>query len=135
MCLKNRKYQNQKNSLKTLILLFSLLGIIGCEHSQKKIEISSWQPNNDEIKKAEEIAKTFAFEILGVNKDILNRIKFRAYGLWKDNNKLISLEFFDPEHFPNWEDIAVISGGFPHYFRIEINISDWKIIHYYAELQ
>jgi hypothetical protein len=111
-----------------------LLVISGC--SDKPISEpelpESWEPTTKQVLRAEEIAKLYANEHLRVSKDKLIEMKVKHYGWYKEERKILHLQFYDPVHFPDWENMVGVRGGFPSYFTIEIDISNWDVVDYYA---
>ena len=56
----------------------------------------------------------------------------RVWGHYSDGKRIISIDFFDPEHFPKYETLFVL-GGFPHYFSLSVDWNSKKVIKHYAE--
>lgn len=82
--------------------------------------------------RAEEIARQYARNELEVAEAQLSRMKVVATGWYEDERKVLEFEFYNPEYFPDWENMSGMLGGFPEYFTIEIDISNWDVLDYYA---
>ena len=105
--------------------------MLGCQGETEPND-EFWEPLPEQIEKAEVVAQKFAETELKVPKDILERVKYSAYGFYRDGRKIVYMEFFDPKFFPNWEDQAGVLGGFPHYYSISIDSKKMKVVDSYA---
>jgi hypothetical protein len=117
-----------------LFLLFLLLTIMSCT-SQPIFEYQFWRPTKQEVMQAEEVARRYAHDELGITKEQLSLMKAVVVGLQEKKEKVLRVEFYDPKHFPDWENMAGIEGGFPHYFAIKVDMSSWAVVEYYAEAE
>ncbi|MBL7215898.1 MAG: hypothetical protein ISS71_09500 [Phycisphaerae bacterium] len=104
---------------------------LGCQDETGSTE-KFWKPLPEQIQKAEIIAQKYAEIKLKVPKDILERAKYSAYGFYRDGRKIVYLEFFDPEFFPDWENKGGMLGGFPHYYCISVDCNKMKVVDSYA---
>ncbi len=113
----------------------SLLFIMtGCE-KEIAVQTQPWEPTSVQTLKAEEIAQRYAIDELGISETQLSRMKTEMTSWKKDGTSLIYMQFFDPIHFPNWENIAGVRGGFPAYFTISIDVESGCVIDHYASPQ
>ena len=108
-----------------------MVAIVGCM-SKPTLQAKIWKPNSQQVSQAEKIARRYAYGELGVTKDQLNQMKAVANGRQIEERKVIYLQFYDIKHFPDWENMSGVEGGFPHYFTIDIDISSWAVIDHYA---
>ena len=114
----------QKVIIAILIILFT-----GCKSEvpkSKKFEISDLQK-----KETEEVALKYARDVLKVDEEVLGRVVSKFYCREKDGRKIASIDFFDEKVFPEDQRQAMM-GGFPHYFTIDIDISDMTVVKHYA---
>jgi len=127
-----------KAIISTFLLALLLIGVLGCkEKKPTKIYTPEnnpefWTPTQKQISKAKEIASKYAVEKLKVSSKQMERMKFNADGWLEDDRKILYLQFFDPESYPDWEDIAGMLGGFPSYFTISVDILNWTVVDHYA---
>lgn len=111
------------------VVVFSFM--LGCQDEMEPRE-EFWEPSSEQIEKAEVVAQKFAETELNVPKDIRKRAKSHSIGFYEDGRKIISIAFFDPEHFPNCENLVRVLGGFPHYYTISIDSMKMKVVDSYA---
>ncbi len=120
----------------TTILIASLAAFGGCAQPRaSQLAKYDWQPTPEEVAGARKLAETFVTEHLDVARDELQMRKVSAFGMVRDGDRLIVLEFFDPQHFPDWEEIAGVLGGFPWYFSVTVDLSRGEVVHHYASTQ
>ena len=119
------------NRILITLLLVAFFFVLGCQDGTEPRE-EYWEPSSEQIVKAEVVAQEYAEVELKVPKDILGRVKSSVTGFYQDGNKIIYMEFFDPNFFPNWEDMGGMLGGFPHYYCISIDFEKMKVVGSYA---
>jgi hypothetical protein len=84
---------------------------------------------------AEEVARRYAHDELGITKEQMSLMKAVVGDLQEKKEKVVWVEFYDPKHFPDWENMAGIEGGFPHYFAIKVDMSSWTVVEHYASIE
>ena len=67
----------------------------------------------------------------------IHQIPFSRYvrqhvGTNKDGKKIMVIAYYDPVVFPDWERIAIASGGFPAYFTVSVDMDNMQVSNHYA---
>jgi hypothetical protein len=119
------------NRISIALALAVFFPMFGCQDNTEADD-GLWNPSTKQIEEAKIVALKYAEKELEVPKDILKRVKCSAYGFYKNGNKIIYMEFHDPQFFPNWENMAGVLGGFPHYYTISIDSKKIKVVDSYA---
>jgi hypothetical protein len=51
-----------------------------------------------------------------------SRYARRYAGWYRQGIRVLNISYYDTVHFPDWKNIAGVSGGFPHYFTVTIDM-------------
>ena len=67
----------------------------------------------------------------------IHQIPFSRYvrqhgGTNKDGKRIVIIAYYDPVVFPDWERIAIASGGFPAYFTVSVDMDNMQVCNHYA---
>jgi hypothetical protein len=113
-------------------IAFTILSTINGCGSEPTIKVELWEPTTQQVRAAVEVASVYAHEQLNVSRDQLDRMKTKSAAWSVDRRKTIRLEFYDPTHFPDWETMGGVLGGFPYYFAATVDASSWTVVDHYA---
>jgi hypothetical protein len=70
---------------------------------------------------------------IGTSKKVLYSDYKRKYaGIVEKNHRRLTISYFDPGSFPNWEKLGGMDGGFSAYFTVTIDLTDGKVVEHYA---
>ena len=88
------------------------------------------QRSADQLR-AEQVARLFAVESLGLSEPQLARMKADV-GL--GDGREMTIQFYDPKviHPDKNGSIWAMDGGFPSYLRITVDTETWKVVRRYA---
>ena len=111
--------------------LITFLFMLGCKEEQE-LEYKFWEPLSEQIQKAQVVAEQYAETELKVPKNIITRVKYSVVGFYKDGKRIIYMQFYDPEEYPDWENETGILGGFPHYYTVSVDSRKMKVVDSYA---
>jgi hypothetical protein len=83
--------------------------------------------------RAEQVARLYAVQALGLSKSQVARIKADHNGFSVVDGQE-TIQFYDPNVFhPNSDGLfEALTGGFPSYFRITVDIRKWQVINHYG---
>jgi len=120
--------------MRTFILCVLLTAIFGCNNTVS-LEVEPWDPTEEQLSLAEEIARKYALTELGLKEENLNHMKIQSRSWCIEGQEVVTFQFYDPEHFPDWENMAGVMGGFPYYFTITVDTNKGVVIKHYASTQ
>jgi hypothetical protein len=91
------------------------------------------QRNADQLR-AEQIARVYAVQSLGLPKSQVARMRADRDSFSLADERELTIQFYDLEVIrPNKDgNIWAMDGGFPSYFRITVDTQTWKVVDRYA---
>jgi len=109
--------------------ILAFLLVSGC-NKEPDLQQEYWIPTDAQILKAKEIARRYAITELKVSDSQLSKMKTKYWP--EEAEKIINIQFYDPEYFPDWENGVAAMGGFPSYFRVSVNVKTETVVDHYA---
>jgi hypothetical protein len=91
------------------------------------------QRSADQLR-AEQIARLYAVQSLGLSESQVARMKADHDGFSLAEGREMTIQFYDPKVFHPSKDGSfwAMDGGFPSYFRITVDIRKWQVTDHYA---
>lgn len=108
-----------------MIARFILIAFVLCGCASAPLQKSA-----DQLR-AEQIARLFAVQSLGLSESQLAKMK-ADHGLGDAHE--MTIQFYDPKviHPDKNGSIWAMDGGFASYFRITVDTQTWKVVRHYA---
>ena len=121
----------EKYEILIISLFYAFVVVIGCTETTAP-RYTLWYPNDQEVALAKKIAQQYASSELGISKDDIEKMKIVTTCWRSTEGRMVYLQLYNPERFPNWETMVGVFGCFPNYFAIEVNMDTLAIHSHYA---
>jgi hypothetical protein len=97
----------------------------------KKVFVS-WSPTPKEIKNARTIGSSFIERTFKISRVKQNSYKEKMYYSIKGDEKVITLDYYDPKIYPDWdESFKAFDSGWPNHFYVSVNLRTHTIVRSY----
>jgi hypothetical protein len=110
------------------------LALSSCGGEQAVHSLSNWEPNPLERFGAERIAVGYAESHLGVDREVIVRMRTETLAMQRNGVRVLTIRFFDPQKYPVPESGVTLGGadGWPYRFTVTVGVETGQVVHHTA---